>query len=120
MEALERFEVDDFGAELEAAPANYDVATTLLFENERVRVWEMLLEPGQRVPFHNHRHPYFWVCQEGGQGIQRFADGTMLRVEFDSNDFDFLDEARLKTEAIHDFENAGAARVRFTTVELLQ
>ncbi len=23
-----------------------DIATTLLFENERVRIWEMRLEPG--------------------------------------------------------------------------
>ncbi|MCA9513013.1 MAG: cupin [Myxococcota bacterium] len=31
-----------------------DVATKLLFENERVRVWEMRLAPGERSPVHAH------------------------------------------------------------------
>jgi hypothetical protein len=120
VETRERFAVEDYEDELRLAPTNYEIATNLLFENERVRVWEMLLEPGQRVPFHHHRTPYFWVCQEGGRGIQRFPDGTMLHVEFESNDFDFLDEERLKTDAIHDFENSGDRPCRFTTVELLR
>ena len=28
-----------------------DIATKLLFENDRVRVWEMQLEPGQPATF---------------------------------------------------------------------
>jgi hypothetical protein len=120
VEVKDRFDVDQYRGELEAAPTNYEIATNLLFENERVRIWEMLLEPGQRIPFHHHRTAYFWVCQEGGRGIQRFPDGTMLHVEFEPNDFDFLDEERLETDAIHDFENSGDRRCRFMTVELLQ
>ena len=33
-----------------------DVGTKLLFENERVRVWEVLLEPGESLGSHTHQH----------------------------------------------------------------
>jgi len=31
-----------------------DVATRLLFGNERVKIWEMILEPGADGPLHRH------------------------------------------------------------------
>lgn len=114
-----QFAVEDFREELEAAPTNFQVGTKLLFENERLRVWELRLEAGERLPFHHHRTPYFWVCHEGSRGIQRFPDGRMLYIDFSPHDVDFLDEERLETEAIHDLENTGDTPCRFTTFELL-
>ena len=32
-----------------------DIATKLLFENDRVRIWEMRLAPGEIGPIHEHR-----------------------------------------------------------------
>jgi hypothetical protein len=119
MAAETTFRVEEYADELAEAPTNYEVATKLVFENELIRVWEMRLEPGERVPFHCHRTPYFWICHGHGRGIQRFPDGRMLHVEFDRNDTDFLDEGRLETERIHDFENAGETVASFTTFELL-
>ena len=31
-----------------------DIATKLLFENDRVRIWEMRMPPGQTGPVHKH------------------------------------------------------------------
>ncbi len=31
-----------------------EIATTLLFENERVRIWEMKMPPGTEGPLHRH------------------------------------------------------------------
>ena len=42
-----------------------DVATRLLFENDRVRVWEMDLAPGERSPTHRHDLDYVLVQLEG-------------------------------------------------------
>src|SRR5690349_6310837 len=83
--------VAEFAEELEAATTNYEVATALAFENDRIRVWEMHLEPGERMPFHCHRTAYFWICHAGGRGIQRFPDGTLWHVEFAAGDVDFID-----------------------------
>ena len=55
----------------------------------------------------------------GPSDIVPLLDQGSLHVEFDRNDVDFLDDERLETERIHDFENAGETACRFTTFELL-
>jgi beta-alanine degradation protein BauB len=119
MVTVAHFDVAKYADELQEAPTNFDVATRLVFENDRIRVWDMHLQPGQRMPFHCHRTPYFWICHAGGRGIQRFPDGTLWHVEFAPGDVDFIDKERLEAERIHDFENAGETTARFTTFELL-
>ena len=42
-----------------------NVATRLLFENERVRIWEMDLAPGARSATHRHTLDYVLVQIEG-------------------------------------------------------
>ncbi len=42
-----------------------NVATRLLFENERVKVWEMLLEPGESSDLHRHELDYLLYILEG-------------------------------------------------------
>jgi predicted metal-dependent enzyme (double-stranded beta helix superfamily) len=42
-----------------------DVATRLLYENERVRIWEMDLAPGERSATHRHAVDYVLVQIEG-------------------------------------------------------
>ncbi len=38
-----------------------DIGNELLFENEVVRVWSMVLEPDQESPFHVHKLDYLFV-----------------------------------------------------------
>jgi hypothetical protein len=42
-----------------------DVATRLLFENEKVRVWEMRLAPGEESAIHRHDLDYLLVQIDG-------------------------------------------------------
>jgi predicted metal-dependent enzyme (double-stranded beta helix superfamily) len=120
MATVERFDVEEYSEELARAEENVQIGTTLLFENDRIRVWELKLGPGERVPFHHHRTPYFWVCIDGGRAIQRYPDGHLIEVDFDSHDTDFLDEERLVEERIHDLENTGDTTFRFHAFELLR
>ena len=119
MATVEQFAVEEYADELARAEQNVEVGTKLLYENERIRVWENLLAPGERLPFHCHRTPYFWVCIDGGRAIQRYPDGHLIHVEFDPHDTDYLDEERLADERIHDLENTGDTTFRFHTFELL-
>ena len=41
------------------------VGTKLLFENERVRIWEMKMEPGETGGLHRHDLDYVLVQLEG-------------------------------------------------------
>ncbi len=41
------------------------VGSRILFENERVRIWEFKLEPGETGNLHRHEHDYILVQIEG-------------------------------------------------------
>jgi hypothetical protein len=112
------FNLSDYRDELEAAPRNLSVGTRLWFENDRIRVWEVRLQPGERGPFHAHTHRYFWTVVDGGIGRQRAADGTMITREYHVGDTSYSEHTP-DEPMIHDFENSGQAPIRFVTVELL-
>ena len=42
-----------------------DVGTKLLFENDRVKVWELALGPGESSDVHEHEHDYLLIQLEG-------------------------------------------------------
>ena len=107
----------EYAEELEAAPHNLDVGTSILFENHRIRVWDTILEPGERGPFHAHTRNYFWTVVEGSRGLQRFADGTFAVRDYLAGETKWLEHTP-ETALIHDLENIGDTDLRFVTVEL--
>jgi hypothetical protein len=111
------FDVERFRDELAAAPGNDHIGTRVLFENDRIRVWDLSVGPGERLPFHCHTTTYFFTCVAGGRMINRFADGNEVTVEMADGDtwFSAIDDE----PEIHDLENIGSTLVRFVTVELL-
>jgi beta-alanine degradation protein BauB len=112
-----RFDVGEFADELDRAGSNHEVGTKLLLKNDRVRVWDLDLAPGERVPFHCHATTYFFVCVDAGRGVSRFPDGNAVTLDYAAGDSWFDDV--VGGEEIHDLENVGTSRLRFTTVELL-
>ena len=53
-----------------------DVGSKLIFENERIRVWEFTLHPGETIEAHQHEHDYFFYPIEGGTLEVTRATGT--------------------------------------------
>ncbi len=112
------FDPADYADELAAAPHNLAVGTALWFENHRLKVWEVKLQPGERGPFHNHTRNYFWTVVEGSRGLQRFADGSYVVRDYRVGDTKYLEHTP-EDSLIHDLENVGDTTLRFVTVELL-
>jgi mannose-6-phosphate isomerase-like protein (cupin superfamily) len=112
------FDPAEYAAELEMAPGNFQVGTTIWFENDRVRVWEILLQPGERGAFHSHVTNYFWTVVEASRGLQRFADGTFVVRDYMVGETKYLEHTP-ENALIHDLENVGDSPLRFVTVELL-
>lgn len=112
------FDRSEYAEELAAAPGNLDVGTTLWFQNEKTRVWEVKLEPGERGPFHAHTTNYFWTVVEAGRGLQRRADGSFVVRDYQVGETTYLENSPDRP-MIHDLENLGASVLRFVTVELL-
>jgi beta-alanine degradation protein BauB len=112
------FDPAEFGSELAAAAGNTEVGTRLWFQNDRVKVWEIRLAPGERGPFHAHTRRYFWTAVEAGTGRQRLPDGSFTVRRYEVGDTQFLDLSP-EDPMIHDLENVGDSTLRFVTVELL-
>jgi hypothetical protein len=112
-----RFDPDEYADELARAPENHQVGTSLWFENDHVRVFEIRLEPGERGPFHVHDTTYFWTVVEAGRGLQRFEDGTFVVRDYALGETRYLVHTP-QDRLIHDLENAGETTLRFVTVEL--
>jgi hypothetical protein len=49
-----------------------DIATKLVMENDRVRIWEMRLEPGEESDLHRHDHDYVMIQISGDKMAARF------------------------------------------------
>jgi hypothetical protein len=56
-----------------------EIGTSVLFENEVVRVWEVRLEPGETQAWHKHHHPYLVVGIETADNRMDFLDGSPAR-----------------------------------------
>lgn len=110
------FDIATFAKELEK-PSD-DVGTRLLLQNNRVKVWEIVLAPGERAPFHRHMHPYFYVCAQPGRVRTRFPNGYYAEGDEEISGVAFMEHSA-ENPGIHDLENVGNTTIRYTTVELL-
>ncbi len=111
------FDPAEFADELLRAAANRELGTSLWFENDHVRVFEVRLEPGERGAFHVHDQPYFWTVVEPGRGLQRFADGTYVIRDYTLGETKYLTHGA-DDPLVHDLENVGDTTLRFVTVAL--
>lgn len=94
------------------------VGTKLLFENERVRVWDLALAPGESLAKHIHRTDYFFIVESGG--LIRFADpdnpADSRDVQFRDDQVTFVPVAEGKVD--NRLTNIGEKRHRNYVVEL--
>jgi beta-alanine degradation protein BauB len=104
----------------EFARHSYDghVGSRLLFETNRVRVWEIRLAPGQRVHAHRHALDYFWIATTAGRSRQHTSDGTTRDVSYHPGDSKYLTFDRGEY-LLHDLNNTGETELVFVTVEHL-
>lgn len=56
------------------------VGQRIIFENEHVRVWEIILEPGEQQPWHRHRDPYLVVALAAADNRIDPFDGSQPRL----------------------------------------
>jgi hypothetical protein len=97
-----------------------DVATKKLFENDRVKVWEMLLEPGESSDLHEHTLDYLLIQLDGDKiaGIFEpdthgsFPAGT-VEGDVEPGNVIYIERGGIETA-----KNTGQRRYREILVEL--
>jgi hypothetical protein len=91
------------------------IGTGVLFENERVKVWDFVLEPGEAIPMHTHRLDHVIIVIEGGSLETGAPDGARRHHEPRPGDHYYC---RVDGEETHDARNVGTTRYRNLIVEL--
>ena len=104
--------------EFEKNRQNGCVGTTLLSEDDRVRVWDIRLKPGERIGFHRHVLDYFWTAVTPGRARSHQADGTTIETDYTAGETRH-ESYGLGEFKMHDLENTGDCELVFTTVEFL-
>ena len=102
--------------ELAGAGGNGQVGSRIVSESDRVRVWLIELEPGERLGFHTHVQDYFWTATSAGRARSRYGDGRVAEMDYaigDTAHFTFAEGDSMT----HDLENIGETTLTFTTVE---
>jgi mannose-6-phosphate isomerase-like protein (cupin superfamily) len=90
-----------------------EVGNTVLFENDHVKVWEMLLEPGEASDFHRHEFEYFFVVIEGESIDADFAGGKSIRIPVEKGKVIYVPPGNSETAV-----NRSGVRYREILVEL--
>jgi len=98
------------------------IATRVVYEDERVRVWDQVIEPGATTGPHEHELPYALVTVEGSSldvvpvpGFQAHYSDERLSVEIESQTAAVLPEGSVE-EAL----NTGDQTYRAILVEFKQ
>lgn len=98
----------------DAKPVGRGVGTKLLFEDDRVRVWMLDLDPGEATEWHIHDYDYTFVVTESGSVRCEFERG-----ELDAQNEDPVGHAEFRArDEPHRLVNIGDTHYQNVVVEL--
>ncbi|MCI0834529.1 MAG: hypothetical protein J4N66_07115 [Chloroflexi bacterium] len=91
-----------------------EIASVVLFENDRVKIWNLIVEPGESSDWHLHGRDYVTVVVESNGGLDaQFADGTTNKSNNVVGDFTYHD-----SHQVHRVVNNTDRRYRNVLIEL--
>lgn len=90
------------------------IGDRVLFEDEQIRVWEMVLEPGESSPLHHHEHDYIVVVVEGDRVTVEPLEAVPKSAPVMPGHSVFLRKGGTEVAV-----NSGAVRYRDVQIELL-
>jgi predicted metal-dependent enzyme (double-stranded beta helix superfamily) len=95
------------------------IATRVLLENDRVKIWEMDLAPGEESDIHEHTMDYILVVLEGDRiaGVPQ-EDSAGLYNEYVEVDVNPGDHFWIEKGGIETARNIGQKRYREIAIEL--
>jgi len=104
------------------------VGSSVLFEDDKIKVWEFKLEPGEQTPVHTHEMEYVFyvingstleVFDSGSEFVTSldFADGDVLPLRLEGDELVVIGNEALRIPATHSARNAGATPYRELLIE---
>ena len=105
-----------------------EVGTFKVFENDKIIVWEFLLEPGETTAMHTHKHDYIFYVLDGAPlqvfdvngkdlGTLDAKTGAVFNLRCDGNELIGVDDPNVRVPVTHTAKNTGPTRYREILVE---
>ena len=91
-----------------------EIGQRIVLENEHVRVWEIMLDPGETIDFHIHYHPYLVVSLGGGENEIETIFGNRIMTDEPLGSTVFINEMR----AVHRLTNRAKVPYLSRLIEL--
>ena len=104
------------------------VGTNVVFEDDKIKVWEFNLEPGEQTPVHTHEMEYvFYVID--GTTLEVFdadnnqlpslelSDGDVVALRMEGDELVVVGNESLRVPVTHSARNAGPATYREILIE---
>lgn len=89
-----------------------NIGTRAIADYPRIKLWELLLEPGQASEWHAHQNEYVFVVIEPSRLRAEYDDGTVHEDDSEAGNAVFLEPTT------HRVTNVGTTRYRNIIVEL--
>ena len=112
------------------ATVSENVGSTVVFENDKVKVWDFVLQPGEETPMHKHDKSYMWYAIQGGPldcedehggdlGVFDVPTGSVFNIKCEGDELEVLSEIAQGTlfPATHKAKNAGDVPYREILIE---
>ena len=90
-----------------------EIASVVLFENDKVKIWNLIVEPGESSQWHLHGHDYVTVVVEGGGLDAEYDDGTKRHSPSDIGTWTYHGEHQ-----VHRVTNPTNERYKNVLIEL--
>ncbi|PCJ96986.1 MAG: hypothetical protein COA50_06775 [Flavobacteriaceae bacterium] len=101
--------------ELKNMNTNEPLGQHLLFENDTIKLWDISLEPKERLPFRIQKTDYSWICLTGGLAISRFSDGKICLIRVDQEETGYWEFK--ENQLVCDLENVGDEVIKINIME---
>lgn len=104
------------------------VGSKVVFENDKIKVWEFSLEPGERTPVHTHQMDYVFYVIDGATldvfdadgnelGPLKVASGDVVALRLDGDELVIIGDESRRVPATHSARNGGPDRYREILIE---
>ena len=104
------------------------VGSNVVFENDKIKVWEFNLEPGERTPLHTHEMDYIFYVIDGTTlevfdaddhdlGPLKVAAGDVVALRVEGDELVAIDDEAVRFPTNHWARNAGPNRYREILIE---
>ncbi len=101
--------------ELRSLQFKEHLGNKLLFEDDSIKLWNLKLDHGERMPFLKHDKNFSWIAENDAILKSRFGNGRIALIKIKQGDTEYFEHSH--KDYINDLENLSKNPVVFKILE---